>query len=383
MAALACALALTACFAGYDSRWGQAKAAQQRAAAHATPAPIGPVDEDEAAPALKRTFRVRMRPNAHYLAQTIDAEHRMRELVEDANRVLEASLAVELELDEGNPWLLDADESLDAALSQLRRDDTGSGVDVVVGLIGALPRQTDALHELGYADVLGSHVVVRSAGRLGEQDAVDRALSELSAEERDRVVRARKRHRATATFLHEIGHVFGALHESSTESLMHPTYDVKMNRYGPDAVLLMRLALDEKNRASVVRAQLDFVRAAKQAAWAPGERDAAIARLEAMTAPSTHAPEPVAAQAPSPVPPPNLEATDGDLYLRAAEALRHGGVAAAYAMAKPLFVKYPASRAVQELRCELATLRWLSKEALLAECALSARLSDAGAGEAH
>jgi hypothetical protein len=380
--ALACSLALTACFAGYDSRWGQAKAAQQRAAAQATPEPIGPNEEAPVSSARQHTYRIRLRPNAHYLAQTIDAERQLRELVEDADRVLEPTLALHLELNETRPWVFDEDDRLDASLSGLRRDDPGSGVDVVVGLIGALPRQTDALHEVGYAEVLGKHVVLRAAGRLGEHDAVDRALSDLSIDERERVVRSRRRHRAAAIFLHEIGHVLGALHEAARESLMYPGYDVKMNGFGPDAVLLMRLALDEKDRAAVVKAQLDFVRAAKQALWAPGERDAGIARLEAMSAPVARPPSTVREPS-APAAPPELEGTDLERYVRAMEAFRAGFVAPAYEWARPLFDRYPSSRAVQDFRCQLATVRWLSTDELRRECALSAALSNAGAPDAH
>ena len=64
----------------------------------------------------------------------------MGDLVEDADRVLEASLGLRLEVETTRPWSLDADEHLDIALAALRRDDPGDDVDVdvVVGLIGAL-----------------------------------------------------------------------------------------------------------------------------------------------------------------------------------------------------------------------------------------------------
>jgi predicted Zn-dependent protease len=46
-------------------------------------------------------------------------------------------------------------------------------------------------------------------------------MPDLDDEARDRIVRARRRHRAEAVFLHEIGHVLGALHETDPVSLMH------------------------------------------------------------------------------------------------------------------------------------------------------------------
>lgn len=380
LALVAAALTPAACFLGYDSSWGQAKAAQKRLAAQSTPGAIAVAQDDSHRATPRRTYRIRLRPDAQYLAQTVDPERQMGDLVEDADRVLAASLGLHLEVETTKPWALGTEGQLDAALTALSHDDPGDDVDVVVGLIGALPHQTESLHEVGYAEVLGKHLVVRAASRLGEHDAVDRALVDLSADERDRVVRGRRRHRAEAVFLHEIGHVLGALHEADVTSVMHPAYDEKMNAFGDDAVILMRLALDEADRPAVIRAQLAYLRAAKTSAWAPGERDAAVTRLEAMIAPvpaAQDAPAPVALEGPSDLPP-----GDRDRFARAVQMFQAGSVPAAYELARPLFKAYPNTYAVQDLRCQLATVRWLDKDALLAECAASTRLADAGTAAA-
>ncbi len=381
LAVAAACLTPAACFLGYDSSWGQAKAAQKRLATQSTPGPIATTGDDSHRTARKRTYRVRLRPDAQYLAQTVDPERQMGDLVEDADRVLEASLGLHLEAETTKPWSLDADEHLENALVALGRDDPGDDVDVVLGLVGALPRQTESLHELGYSEILGKHIVVRAASRLGEHDAFDRALTDLSDEERDRIVRARRRHRAEAVFLHEIGHVLGALHEADVTSLMHPSYGERMNAFGDDAVILMRLALDEADRPDVVRAQLAYVRGAKTSAWAAGERDTAVTRLEAMLVAPTAAPSQDTSAPPSvEALPPELQPADRDRFSRAMQTFRAGAVPAAYELARPLFTAYPNTYAVQDLRCQLATVRWLDKDALLAECAPSSRLADAGAG---
>jgi hypothetical protein len=382
-------LACASCW--YDSTWGQAKAAQKRYAAAATPSAIVPTD-DARPGAPKRTYRIRLRPDAHYLSQTVDAERQLEALVDDADRVLGASLGLHLEVQKTEAWSLDNDESLEAALAALRHDDAGEDVDVVVGLIGALPRPTDSFHEVGYAEVLGKHLVVRAASRLGEHDAVDRALTELSADERDRLVASRRRHRAEAVFLHELGHVLGALHEADAASLMHPAYDEKMTSFGDDAVVLMRLALDEGDRAAVVHAQLDYVRNAKTTSWATGEREAALKRLQAMDSPP-----PTSAASAARIGgvggsggsgggdgdevdvPFELTAPDRERFAQAMKMFRAGAAAPAYQVAKPLFAAYPSTYAVQDLRCQLATVRWLEKDAMMAECAPSVRLADAGA----
>jgi hypothetical protein len=377
------ALSLSACFLGYDSSWGQAKAAQQRLAAVSTPGAIAPSTGDPGHVQPKHTYRVRLRPNAHYLAQTVDAERQLRELVEDANRVLQPGLGLELDVDAIRPWSLDGDERLEGALGGLAKDDDGQDADLVVGFIGALPRPTESLHELGMAEMLGKHLVVRAASRLGEHDAVDRAMPDLNDEARDRVVRARRRHRAEAVLLHEIGHALGALHELDPASVMHPAYDERMHAFGDNAVILMRLALDEPDRTGVLSAQVEYLRAATPAslaAWVPGERDAEIAHLEAMTLqPAPVAAAPVASPDPAAVQaPPELTSDDRDRFVRAMAAFRANQVAAAYETARPLFTAYPSDYAVQDLRCQLATVRWLEPKVMLAECGPVGRLADAG-----
>jgi hypothetical protein len=219
---IASVASLGGCFVGYDSRWGQAKAAQQKIASQSTPSRIGTTTDDPRPQATRRTYRVRFRPNGHYLAQTVDAPRQLYDLIADANRVLEPSLGLHVDTDAMQSWSLDADDTLTSALETLRHDDPGDGVDVVVGLIGALPRPTESFHELGSAEVLGKYVIIRASSRLGEHDAFDRALVDLSDDERDRVVRSRRRHRAEAVFLHELGHTLGAPHEADVASIMHP-----------------------------------------------------------------------------------------------------------------------------------------------------------------
>jgi hypothetical protein len=391
-ALLGLASGVAACFAGYNSAWGQSKAAQKRLAADTT----GHVTADNAgASATARyTNRVRFRPDGHYLAETVNPEERIEQLVADANDVLRPALGLQLEVDAIRPWAFDDDAKLDPALAALRVEDPGSDVAIVVGLVGALPGPTDSLHQLGLAEVLGKYLVIRASGRLGERDDIDRTFYELSDEEKARLALGRRRHRAEAIFLHEIGHILGALHEDDHESLMRPAYDEKMTRFGDDALLLMGMALSEPDRDAVVKAQLDYVRSAKAPTWAPGEREQAVRALEARAAhatpgatPSQNAPTggttPAGMAAGLTSVPADLPPDDGALFARASSQLAAGAAPSAYALARPLFDRYPRSVAVQDLRCQLATLRYLGKDALQRECALYVQLADAGAAGAR
>jgi hypothetical protein len=389
--AVLCA-AVSACFVGYDSRYFEAKNSQKRVAAQVAPSAIIASSDAPPPTAGRRALRVRVRPNNRYLAQTVDAPKHVADLVADANGVLTPSLAVSLEVDRIEPWANETDERLEPAVATLATDDPGSDVDIVLGLIGALPRPTDSLHELGRAELGGKHIVVRAANRLGEQNAVDRGFYELSEDDRVAFLRKHERHRALAVFLHEFGHALGALHETDEGSLMRPSYSPKMSGFGGASIALMRVALDGSDRAGVARGQLALLRGA-QGSWIAAERDAQIARLEEMLREVTRAKAEgkdtsgsVAAHPPAGpasgvsgvrAAPPELSGADRDRFELALGTLRAGGAVSAYQVAKPLFAAYPNVLAVQDLRCQLATIRWLDREQLKAECAPYGRLSPA------
>jgi hypothetical protein len=379
--ALAAALCGSACFLGYDSRWGQAKASQQRVANETRPASIESVAGDKPArKAAARVWRVRFHPNAQYLAETVDAQKQIADLVDDANGVL-ASIGLRLEIDRVEPWSA-LDDVAPQMLARAQRDDPGSDVDLVVGMFGALPGRTLSLHEAGMATMLGKHVVVRGAGVLGERDAIERSFAALGEDERARILKERKRHRALAVFLHEVGHCLGALHEQDPNSLMNPVYSPKLGGFGGGAIALMQATLAGPDVTAVARAQLELLQQ-PGGPWIKSERDEAIVRLTAVVdrasrgGASVHA----VASAPAEEAPPELDEEARERFLRATQAFRAGAVAFAYQTARPLFAAYPNVFAVQDLRCQLATVRWLPREQMLAECANVMRLlppSDAG-----
>ncbi len=378
-----CATAATmSCFVGYDSRWGEAKRAQQHAAEDTKPAVIAASSSSTDSPSAgaHRTFRVRVRPTSRYLGQTVDTPRRVADLFDDANRILEPSLGLHLEVDHVQPWASDADDDLGTALAALDRDDDASDADLVVGLIGALPVQTDSFHQLGMAQMVGKHLVVRAANRLGEHDSLEQSFAELSADDRARIEGQRKRHRALAVFLHEVGHTLGALHENDERSLMHPSYSPKMAGFGGGAIALMRITLDGGGAREIAAERLALLRTATGTDWVPSERDAEVARLEALTAGPPADAGPAAAQASTAAidVPFELRGADRDRYVRAVQELHAGVVASAWSDARPLFAAYPGVYAVQDLRCQLAMLRWLDRDALKAECAALGRLADAG-----
>ncbi|MGD0530175.1 MAG: matrixin family metalloprotease, partial [Polyangiaceae bacterium] len=286
--ALGASLGIAAC---YDSRWGESKRAQQRLATKATPAEISPSTDPESLPldGGRQAWRVRVRPDGRYLAQNLDVPRRVAKLLQDASRVLGPSIALDLTLDRIQPWNGDSDDDVGAALAALRGADAGDDVDLVVGMIGSLPRESDSLHDEGMATLLGKHVVVRGASRVGEVDSVQLTFGELSETDRAQLLERRRHHRALAVLLHEIAHCLGAIHETDVGSLMRPAYDPKMTGFGGGAIALMRAGLDGGDRSAVASAQLFLLEHAFNATWVPAERDAEVVRLRAIVGPAAAA----------------------------------------------------------------------------------------------
>src|SRR6185436_1440101 len=130
------------------------------------------------------------------------------------------------------PWTDVPEENLRLALGALKTVDPATDQAMAVGLLGKLPTLTLRYHDLGRAEVCGNHMVVRAIRDATEDRSIDKNLDELSEAERDKLRKARLRHKTTALFLHEVGHMLGALHEE-LPSLMAPAYDPSVSGYGP------------------------------------------------------------------------------------------------------------------------------------------------------
>ena len=245
-----CLVALSSGSSGcfYDSTWGARKTAQRQNAADATPASLAaptetsPPPKADGAPTAP-TLRVRVHGAPAYATQTPDWKSHIGSLLAQASVTLQASLGVSLVLDTADTWDHSTATRLEGDLAALREDDTGDGVDLVIGLVGGLPMTTQDFDQLGLSEVRGKHLVVRAPNVAGEYDAVEKAFDELSVEERTRLRRERLRHREVAVLLHEIGHALGAEHRTLAGSLMRPKYDPKMASFDAESIAQMRRGL--------------------------------------------------------------------------------------------------------------------------------------------
>jgi hypothetical protein len=332
-----------------------------------------------------------------YVVETTGWEKRLGEIVARANATLEPELGARLELAGTMPW--GAREGLDGLrglLAELRKDDAGDDVDLVIGLTGSLPRLVFSFHELGMADILGKHLVLRATNDAVEYEALQKALSDLDEAERSRVYRARLVHKATCVLLHEIGHALGSPHSRGARDLMAPVYAVDTSGFADETRRLLRAALAPAAapanpmlaRATAVGAALRD--SSSPAHWVPEEREQLLLHLENVRAPpgpsATHAAEAstvpsapqTASQPAAPAPSPALRAEDRPLYEQVIAAREARNFRRALELGQPLFASYELDFIIQDLRCTLALNAGLPFAQARRECEALMRITRGG-----
>ena len=346
----------------YDSQWGQQKVAQQHNAAAAAPAELriaarGSASEPSEPAPLEGSIRVqKVRVRAlvtrSFTAQVMDAPRHLRDLFEDANRITEPELGLHLELADTKPWPIVDEDDIAKTFDALRATDAGDGVDWVVGFVGSVPRASRYFHEVGRGAMVGKHVLVRAPSSAERHDSIEKSFDELPEDQRRDLEKRLRRHRATVVFLHELGHTLGADHGASPQSIMFPEYSPKVNAFGTTSLDVMRAGLAKRNEAPAPRAV------------------AAVAAKAAPAVTPSPPPEPAALVPETP----ELTGAARERFVDAYETATRGDVAAAWTVLKPLFERYAASMAVQDLRCQLAS-RTMKFELARRECAPLMKLS--------
>ncbi len=371
---LGCSLfcaAMMGCFGAYDSSWFAQKQAQKNFASQQSPERLQGRGDVALSRARARRMTVRAYATRAYAAQVLDWPKRFAETLADGNRVLAPELGIDLQLTDATNWTTAGEEDdVTQLLERLRAKDDGADVDWVVGLVGSVPRFETSFHQLGVADLVGKHVVIRSVNDVAEHQAIEQSLLRLSASEREGLSRKRYQHKVTAVWLHELGHTLGALHDKAPQSLMQLAYSHESGAFLPASLAVMRHVLANRTPAGSIEqsARPTFVGLLADAIpspWLVAERDAALSRWSAAARPVNPPPtQSVDASAA-----PQLSAAE-QRSLEAARALQQRGEpAAALEIARPLAIAHPDLYVLQDFRCQLAMQQGMAMTQLEAECA--------------
>lgn len=346
-------LGLVATVGCYDSTWGESKRAQEHTAAALAPSALqgGP---KALPPMAAHTFRLRAFATPAFAAETLEWTKEVTAIVDDANQIAAPAIGLRLELVSTTAWPGPAPDQQDltASMVQLRTVAPAEDVEFVLGLVGGLPKVSWSFDQIGLAEIGGHHLVIRSSADLREADAIDQGLSDLDPAERSKLVRARRRHRAVVTLLHEVGHAMFAIHVDAKEQVMSPAYSSKTTGFGPDATDMLRIAVKHRSdgKEAEGRAALHaYYTAADKASWVSTERTQVIALLAA----------PKPAPAPSGPPPipkvvAGLDPKDQATYEKSVALFEAGKALEAHQVGKPVFEKYLAIYEVQDFRCKVA-----------------------------
>jgi biopolymer transport protein ExbD len=190
--------------------------------------------------------KVRVWADDDYRAQNLHWQRTFADELAYANAVLEPMLGLHLDA-EYHAWDRHAqDANLEQDLAALAARDPGEGVLAVIGLTSSLSVVTTTVEHLGYASLPGHHVVLRGYHDLEERKAFARGLRELTAEERESVLVARRAHKTAALLLHELGHNLGAAHEDEPGSIMSAMYSDRASTFSELSRAVMLATLDAR-----------------------------------------------------------------------------------------------------------------------------------------
>jgi tetratricopeptide (TPR) repeat protein len=232
-----------------------------------------------------RVLKLRFYADRDYRAVTLRWQERARAWLDVLNRVVTPGLGVRFEAESFRRWdRQSSNGGLEPILAELVQKDGAGDVDLVVGLVSALPLVTASLHEIGMARELGKHFVLRAMADAEEARALDRYLGGVDRLEREALYSRRKWHKEMAVFLHEWAHTLGAPHSSEEQDFMNVTYSHQMRRFSAAGISLLGVALGcraaEREKGSLDwRPLLAFLETTTDASWYTRDREAEIAWL--------------------------------------------------------------------------------------------------------
>ncbi|HZS39711.1 MAG TPA: hypothetical protein VFF06_22920 [Polyangia bacterium] len=312
-----------------------------------------------------RAFKVRVYAARDYRNQTFNWASKLRRLIDRINKTTQRWPAVRFELVEVKNWERDsATQPMAALLDELERLDPGRDVELVIGLIAAVPILPTQIHNLGMARSPGRHFVLRSLHDLAELEALRRNYDELPDDARDRLLAERKAQKEQVVFLHEWAHTLGAIHAIHSDLIMNPEADAQQSRFcAPNARLIeiaLRHRLGDGDEQAMRKEMADYIQSARFEDWDVKDRDQKLA-FYLGRAPAAAAAPPTAAAAAGGEGA-KLAEPDRALLGKAVEYYKVKDYDNAWKTLELLVGKYPRNADVQNVACVCAAARPAGKE---------------------
>jgi len=365
-AALAALLAAVAACSGSEAT----RVRHRKTAASLEPARLRPTPTE--GPALG-TARVRVYADSAYRTQNPGHTLEIQRLFGKVSRLLELTIGLRLEVTEVRDWKREGGNDLQAALAELEYLDPAQDVDWVVGMVNALGQVSSELHQLGYARVLGRHVVLRGLNDAAEVLLLEEVLSSLGARQRQELYSRRKRHKEQVLVLHELAHTLGAMHVTDARDFLYPSYENTQAGFGKQNARLMRaaasarMAPDGRDDQREWRAVLDYLRQNPWDGWNEDEKSQLMTELDSRVRDLQAGKQDALSE--------KLRPADRE-HFRAAERLEAAGRAAdAWEEVEPLIEYYPDEPGVHRLACRLAVAAGRDRSSIESRCARAVQVT--------
>src|SRR5690606_14090164 len=204
--------------------------------------------------------------------------------IDYASQLLTPLLGVRLDIVKIESWNRTGDPS--RALADLRAADEGNEVTWVIGYVTASDTASKAMSELGDAQLLGKHVVVRAWARDPEIVALAPSLPDVDPALRHEIINSHKRHKQTVVLLHMLARTLGAIHEGDPTWIANPSYSPKQASFADRTRDLMQTVIDrrlaDEPTEAIAKELLEKVSKENWGGWLPGHRDEVTQLLTAM-----------------------------------------------------------------------------------------------------
>lgn len=287
----------------------------------------------------------------------------LTEQIDYASQLLRPLIGAELSVVEVKDWARTGEAAPGDALKQLKELDKGDDVAWIVGYVTPPDSASKAFDELGAAELLGHHVIVRAWAERAESEALASSLPDLKETERTEVLTAHRRHKQTVVLLHQLALSLGALAEADPAWIAHPAYSAKQSGFADRTRELMTIALDARvagdKDPDIAKKLLDAIDKSEWGGWIPTQKDQSVSLLRAIVDVNK------SGKVASDIPPAAL-----DQVGRIKQLARQGDMAGALAELDNILAAYPATASLHQLKCDLLLAPGKQKD----EAALRAEL---------
>jgi tetratricopeptide (TPR) repeat protein len=287
-----------------------------------------------------------------------------------ASQLLQPLVGVKLAVESVKDWARNGD--LHDALRELTEADKAEDVSWVIGYATPSDTVSTAMSELGDAQPLGRHVVVRAWAEKPETDLLAGRLPDVKSAERSEVIGAHRRHKQTVVLLHMLATTLGAIAEVDPTWIQHAAYAPKQDTFSNRNRELMQLAIDGRligdSDLTLAKKLSDAIESHEWGGWVPASHDEVLTALknvvDASRAGKTFAEIPNAAY---------------DEFKRISELAKRGETGDALTELDNLLMAYPGNATMYELKCEIMLVKpGVADKTTRAACA---RVADLAPGD--